>query len=739
VSSDGVGVHHSSFDSRLRDVARGGLKMDSKAQRGQAAARLSPDAGAAWAARARRRARCSRTGVLLAAGVFAASVQAGGVQTLEKAEVVSQGLVGVAESASEGTVTQKQIATRPWLRPGEVLEIVPGLIVTQHSGDGKANQFFLRGFNLDHGTDFATYVLGVPVNLPTHAHGQGYTDVNFVIPELVATVRYRKGPTSVQQGDFGAAGSVAVDYVRSFERPFAEAGLGENGFRRLVAGISPRLGDGTLLLAGEGYRNDGPWDVPQRYRKGNGVLRWSQGSEGDGFDVALLAYDARWTATDQVASRAVGQGLIGRFGSLDPTSGGETSRTSLSAQWGTRGADTATRANAYLADYRLNLFSNFTYFASDPLDGDQFEQEDRRRYFGGAVSRTWFTSLAGRGAEMTLGVRARQDSIEAVGLHLTRARQRLATIRSDDVTQRSLAVYGEAGVAWTPWLRTVAGLRADAYEFDVASDTPANSGSLRDSIVTPKFTAIVGPFAQTEFYASLGHGFHSNDARGTTIRVNPDPRDPGFGSAVDPVKPLVRARGSELGVRTGIVPRLQTALALWQLDLASELLFVGDAGTTEANRPSRRRGVELANYWTPLPGLTLDVDLAWSRARFRDPDPAGDRIPGAIERTASLGVAYDNGGAWFGGARLRHFGPRPLIEDDSARSSSSTLVNARLGYRFGKRAELVFDALNLLDRQVNDIEYLYESQLAGEAAPVADRHFHPAEPRTLRVSLRLNF
>lgn len=664
---------------------------------------------------------------------------AGGVQTLDRVEVVSQGLVGLADSASEGTVTQKQITTRPWLRPGEVLETVPGLIVTQHSGDGKANQFFLRGFNLDHGTDFATFALGVPINLPTHAHGQGYTDVNFLIPELISTVRYRKGPYSVQQGDFGAAGSVAVDYVRALEQPFVETGFSENGFRRLVAGVSPRLGNGNLLVAGEAYRNDGPWDVPQRYRKSNGVLRYSQGSEGEGFDVSLLAYDAKWNATDQVASRAVDQGLIGRFGSLDPTSGGQTARTSLSAQWATRGADATTRASAYLVDYRLNLFSNFTYFASDPVNGDQFEQEDRRRYFGGALSRTWYVTLLGRNAEFTLGGRARQDDIDTVGLHLTRARERLTTIRSDDVTQRSLAAFAEASVSWTPWLRTVAGLRADRYEFDVASDTAANSGSVGDSIVTPKFTAVFGPFANTELYASVGHGFHSNDARGTTIRVNPDPRDAAFGSAVDPVKPLVRARGSELGARTSLVPGLQTSLALWQLDLASELLFVGDAGTTEANRPSRRRGIEFANYWTPRPGLTLDADLAWSRARFRDPDTAGDRIPGAIERTASLGVAFDDRGAWFGGARVRYFGPRPLIEDDSVRSASSTLVNARLGYRFGKHAELVVDALNLLDRQVDDIQYLYESRLAGEAAPVNDVHFHPAEPRTFRVSIRVNF
>jgi outer membrane receptor protein involved in Fe transport len=670
-------------------------------------------------------------------------VLAGGTQTLDPVEVKSDGgLVGAADSASEGTVTQRQIANRAWLRPGEVLETVPGLITTQHSGDGKANQFFLRGFNLDHGTDFATSVLGVPINLPTHAHGQGYTDLNFLIPELVSTVRYRKGPYSVQQGDFASAGSASVDYVRTLEAPFVELGLGENGFRRALAAAAPRVGEGTLLIAGEGFHNDGPWEVKENYLKKNAVLRYSQGTEREGFDIALLAYDAKWTATDQVAQRAVDSGLIGRFGSLDATSGGDTARLALSGQWAQRDDAQATRISAYAVRYRLNLFSNFTYYLDDPVNGDQFEQADRRTIFGGRVERTWFTSWGERAVEWTAGAVLRQDRIDTVGLYLTRARERLTTIREDDVRQSSVAVYGEANVAWTRWLRTVVGLRADRYSFDVNADTPANSGKASDQIVTPKFTAVLGPWARTEAYLSYGHGFHSNDARGTVINVNPDPRDPEFGQPVSRVPALVRARGSELGLRTTALPTLQSALALWRLDLDSELVFVGDAGTTEASRPSRRQGIEWANYWTPTPALTVDLDLALSRARFRDAAPEGDQIPGAIERTAALGVSYDgaaSGQPWFGGLRLRHFGPRPLIEDNSVRSSSSTLVNARLGYRFNRQVELVADALNLFDRKVNDIEYFYTSRLRNETAATDDIHLHPAEPRTLRLTLRVNF
>jgi outer membrane receptor protein involved in Fe transport len=650
------------------------------------------------------------------------TASAGGEQTLDPVQVTADraGLVGAADSASEGTVTREQVASRALLRPGEVLETIPGLIVTQHSGDGKANQFFLRGFNLDHGTDFATFALGVPVNLPTHAHGQGYTDVNFLIPELISNVRYRKGPYSVQQGDFGSAGSASIEYVRKLDASFGEVALGQNGFRRLLGATSSQLGPGNLVIAAEGFQNDGPWEVPEDFRKKNAALRYSVGDDYDGFDISFLAYDAKWTATDQVAQRAVDQGMVGRFGSLDPTSGGRTSRYSLSGQWAVRSDNAVTRANAYAVRYRLNLFSNFTYFLDDPVNGDQFEQADSRKIFGGGLSRTWSFDWARNDVDLTAGVKLRQDDIGNVALYHTRARQRLETVRADSVTERTVGAFGEAAVKWTPWLRTVTGLRSDWYRFDVDASTR------NDSILTPKFAAVIGPFANSEFYASYGHGFHSNDARGTT-------------QAVDPVNPLVRTRGEELGVRGAWLPGLRMALALWRLDIASELVFVGDAGTTEASRPSRRQGIELANYWAPGNGLVVDADLAWSRARFRDNDPLGDRIPGAIERTASLGVTYDDKGPYYAGLRLRYFGPRPLIEDNSVRSISSTLVNARLGWRPNRNFEVVLDVLNLFDRAVNDIEYFYESQLAGEAAPVEDRHFHPAEPRTVRVAVRVNF
>lgn len=667
---------------------------------------------------------------------------AAGIPTLDEVAVTAKSTdqLGVAASSSEGTVTAEQLENRPLLRPAEVLEVVPGLIISQHSGDGKANQYYLRGFNLDHGTDFATSLLGMPVNMPTHAHGQGYTDLNFLIPELVERVQYRKGTYYAGDGDFSAAGSARIDYVRKVAAPYAQATLGGGGYSRVLAAGSPQIAEGDLLIAADSYHNDGPWTVPEHLRKDNIVLRYGQGARDRGWNLALLGYDAQWTATDQIAQRAIG--TVGRYGSLDPTTGGNTHRYSLSGDW----ADAGSRASVYFIDYALKLWSNFTY-AIDVVHGDQFLQADKRSIIGAKASHEWLHDIGGMPVVTTLGSEVRHDDID-VGVFLTQQRNIWGMVRDDEVKQTSVALWGEAQSQWNPWFRSVIGLRGDSYRFDVRSDTAANSGTKNDAILSPKLSLVFGPWDKTEYYLNAGRGFHSNDARGATISVNPDPR-PGIrpgctaaagectGDALSQVRPLVPATGYEVGVRSALLGGLQTSLTLWRLDIASELIFVGDAGTTSASRPSRRQGVEWANYWNPNAWLLIDGDVSLSSARFTDNDPAGNRIPGAIEQAASIGVSLQESEPWSGGLRLRYFGPRPLIEDDSVRSKSSTLANMLVGYRFTRQVRMSMEILNLFGTQVSDIDYYYESQLVGEASPVADIHSHPAEPRTLRVTLRV--
>lgn len=700
--------------------------------------------------RVRRKKICSYV-----AAVFAATAQAHEASPLSADKELStievraraEDMSGIAAAGSEGVVAKERVAALPLLRPAEALELVPGMIATQHSGDGKANQYFLRGFNLDHGTDFRTTVAGVPVNMPTHAHGQGYTDLNFLIPELVERVRYRKGPYYADEGDFSSAGAAHLDYARKLDDTLASLTYGSGQYGRALLAGSPDFAHGNLLYALEWSHNDGPWQVAEHYRKRNGVLRYSEGTRHDGWSVTAMAYAAEWTATDQIPKRAVEGGRLKRFGSLDPSSGGTTHRFSLAADWAQRSADSQRRANVWALDYALDLYSNFSYCAADIAasggcaNGDQFKQKDHRRAGGFAASHTAYARWGAFDVENTFGTDGRFDRIRPVGLYATTARQVSAVTREDEVDQQSLALYAQNHIHWLPWLRTQLGLRADHYRFDVRSKVPENSGKRSDAMLSPKFTAIFGPWAETELYANWGRGFHSNDARGSTIRVDPVTRldVDADGNPIRRVDPLVRSTGYELGLRSKPTAGWQTTVALWRLDLASELLFVGDAGITEASRPSRRQGIEWNNLWSVNHWLSFDADLSLSHARFRDSDPAGRHIPGAVASTANLGMTVDALGSWFGALRLRYFGPRPLIEDNSIQSASTTLANLRVGYRLDPRTTLALDVFNLFDRKASDIDYWYESQLAGEPAPVNDIHFHPAEPRSFRLTLTHRF
>jgi hypothetical protein len=648
----------------------------------------------------------------------------------------AENLVGIAASASQGAITAAQLDKRPVMRAGEVLETVPGMIISQHSGEGKANQYYLRGFNLDHGTDFATTVASVPVNTPTGAHAHGYSDINFLIPELVSAVQFKKGPYFAEDGDFAAAGSANITYVNRLERPIASLGGGHDGWGRVLAAASPRVGKGFLLGALEVNHDDGPWVRPDDYRKVNGVLRYSRGDHRNGLSLTGIGYWADWNATDQVAQRAIDRGVISRIGLLDTTNGGTTDRQSVAAEFARSGGPSSLRATAFMLRNRLDLFSNFTYFLEDPEHGDQFEQKEDRVAMGGRVTyRRLGHVFNDRHVESTVGVQLRRDWLRPVGLYHTDARQRLETTSEDRVGQTMAGTYAQSEIEWTRSLRTTLGLRADLYQFAVSSNNRLNSGSGTDGLVSPKFGAALGPWAGTELYANAGMGFHSNDARGAVIRV-----DPRTGETVDRVTPLVRARGAEAGVRTVRVGGLQSTATLWYLGLDSELLFVGDAGTTEPGRPSRRVGFEWTNYAHPRSWLTLDADVSFSRARFTDVDPVGDRVPGALDRVIAAGATIEHGSSMFASLRVRHFGPRPLVEDASVQSESTTLWNAEVGYRLSTRTRLVAELFNLTNARVSDIDYFYTSRLPGEPFDgVDDLHTHPAVPRTARISLAIGF
>ena len=660
-------------------------------------------------------------------------------RNLAEIENPAENLVGVASAGSEGAITAVQLAVRPVNRAAEVLETVPGMVISQHSGEGKANQYYLRGFNLDHGFDFGQTVAGIPVNMPTHAHAQGYADSNFLIPELVSGVQFRKGPYYAENGDFSSAGSANINYFNVLERPIVTLSGGSFDYRRFLGAASPRLARGHLLAAFEFEQDAGPWVSPNDKNKYNGILRYSQGDSRDGLSVTFMGFSNHWHSTDQIPQRAVDRGLIDRFGFIEESDGGETYRYSGAFDWQRSSTYDSTRLTAYVLRYGVQLFHNFTYFLNDPINGDQFEQYEKRWTSGAKLTHRRLLRVGGRPTESAFGVDLRNDSVGGpLGLYLTRETARLSTARADDVDQVSVGMFGETEIEWSRVLRTTFGLRGDVYHWNVRSNTVINSGEETSAIVSPKVSAAFGPWDGTELYANWGLGFHSNSALGITLQV-----DPFTGEPADASPAFARAHGGEFGVRSVALRGLQTTATVWYLGFDSELIYVGDSGSTEIGPATRRTGVEITNYLFPHPWTTIDLDLSFSRARFLDVPAGEDFVPGALNRVISAGVVVNppvgvHAGP-FGSLRLRHFGPRPLIEDNSVNSKATSIVNAELGYKFSERIRLGLEAFNILDAEVSDIDYFFESRLRDEPEPVEDIHFHAAIPRSARLALQVSF
>ena len=679
-----------------------------------------------------------------------------------------------APAASAMTFTGAQVNAQPFSRPAEALEIVPGLIITQHSGEGKANQYFLRGFQLDHGTDLALFLDGMPLNMRTHGHGQGYADLNFLMPELLNTLEVKKGPYYADEGDFASAGTIRMTYVDRLPKSLFSVTAGSFDYKRLFGAKSFSLGPGDLLMAAEGAVYNGPWVRPDEMRKINAVAKWTEGTRDNGFTVTGMAYANRWYSTDQVPQRAIDIGLIPRNGTLDPSDGGNTSRFSLSARWAQSDATTATKVEAYVVHSSLNLFNDFTYNLGQPDIGDQFRQFDRRTLAGVDARHAIRYDLSGIPTETRFGVQTRYDGIR-VGLENTFARLPYLTVRNDFVAEGSVGAWTDTTFRWTPWLRTTIGGRVDTYVArvngvpDIAYVQPVawlNSGTSRATLFSPKAGVVFGPFAETELFLNAGRGFHSNDARGTTALF-----DPNDGSPVQRAPLLVKSQGAEIGLRTRIVPGLVSSASLFMLDFDSENQFEGDTGGTVPGRASRRVGVEWSNHFQPVSWLRADVDVAMTRARSRGYDFAqvqpwidlagfpqaqigsapGNFIPEAPQFILSAGLELGEATGWFGGVKYRYLGARPLTEDGAFRSTPTGLLNARAGYRFENGLKLQLDAFNVLNTRADQITYaygsfiktdaLFASCLAGGAPSavcangVMDRVLHPVEPLAVRVML----
>lgn len=660
-------------------------------------------------------------------------------------------LIGLTQSASQGEVSQKQFEYRPLSRNAELVEVIPGAVATQHSGSGKANQYFLRGFNLDHGTDFTTFVDGIPMNMTTHAHGQGYMDINSIIPELVSKVEYGKGPYYAEVGDFSAAGYSKMTTMNKLDEGILKFTAGSFDYYRTLVANSQKLGEGELLYAGEFNLYNGVWEVPEDSKKFNGQLKYSLDKGNWGMSVNGKAYTNSWTATNQIPQAAIDSGALGLYGSMDPTDGGATNRYSGSADYWSHGGNWKNTANLYAVYTDLNLYSNFSGYTNG-AQGDQILQTERRVQTGGQVEHTRYLKLLGFETDNSVGLQFRNDQIMGLGLYKTQARQILDTVSNSNVGVTTVGTYFKNTIHWHEKVHTTAGLRGDFINnavqvLDNTSHNPlinaANSGNRGKAMVSPKLSLVLGPWYDTEFFFNIGYGYHSNDARGTTIRRDPtlaysDP-DSVFSPASARISPAAWSRGGEAGIRSNFFPGLNSTFALWWLESSQELVFVGDEGTTDISGKSHRYGVELTNYYKPTDWLTIDADYALTTARYADV-PSGETdnfVANSVGRVVSTGATVVAPNGMFGTLRFRHFGSVPLDSSGTFWAGDTNIVNLGAGYKH-KQYKFEIDVFNILGSQSSDIAYAYGYNYGGVSSDMGLMR-HPVEPRMFRGTVTINF
>jgi outer membrane receptor protein involved in Fe transport len=613
-------------------------------------------------------------------------------------------LIGTADSASQGVVGYADFSTRPMARVGELVEVVPGMIATQHSGPGKANQYFLRGFNLDHGSDFSTFFDGMPVNMRTHGHAQGYMDLNFIIPEIIERVDFQKGPYFADTGDFSLAGSSSMKTYDALDDGFTEITLGQRDEIRVVTANSFGFGEGNILYALEHHQTNGFFDLDQDVRKYNGLIKYSGDLGGVPSRVTFSAYDSQWTSTNQVPERALASGQIDRFGFIDPDLGGESYRYSLAATFDLNDWN----LNLYASSYYMSLINNPTYILNDPVNGDEFEQEDERVLFGGSLHNEAHSELFGIPVKRTVGIDTRYDDVKELNLFNTAGTRRIGSIREDDVEELSIGIFAEFQFSLTDRIRATLGLRNDYFDFDVNALQPDNSGSDSDSLWQPNYGLAYRLTENLELYSNYGRGFHSNDVRAAVNSIDPVTGDPTEKQDV-----LVQGEGGEIGFRFDTLTGFNIAFAYFELATDSELVFVGDAGTTEPSDPTRRSGVEINSFWQITEELVFDFTAAKTTGHFRGLPSNADSITDAHEEVAGAGLTYVGNNGLTASVRIRHFGDAALSGDESILKDSSTLVNLGVSYS-SSSWELGVDVLNIFDATDDDIAYFFESRLPND-------------------------
>ena len=628
-----------------------------------------------------------------------------------------------AAASSQQFIPDKEYLLQPQGRPAQVLRLIPGFIAVEHSGGaGKADQYFLRGFDADHGTDVAFFSDGMPINFRTHAHGQGYTDLNFIIPETIEGLDVYKGAYLPEFGDFATAGAVNFRSRQVVKEGIVQMAGGQFDTQRYLLMFSPTKEKVRTLIAAEGYYTNGPFQNDNRYVRGNllGKMTLNPTARSE-FSLTGTFHKAQWNGSGEIPFRAVTDGTINRFGSIDPSEGGTTIRSTgrLNYHYDTPSGGQFF-ANAYGQYYKFDLYTNFTFFLNDPVNGDGFQQSDRRVIYGGDTGWRQSFDLFGIPSAVTAGVQARVDNAH-VRLGTQFKRNPLGTTTDTDILEASYAPFLKTEFQPTQWMRLSGGVRSEIFTFDVRNRCPAcaeqPSGRASSGVVLPKANLILGPWFRTELFANYGEGYHSNDARSAVV--------PGS-------SPLARAKTYEVGARSKPwgPDGLELIATLWAIDLQSELVFVGDDGTTDIRGPTRRRGVEVAARGQVFGPIDVNGSFTWAKAEFRN----GDAIPNAPELTAYGAVILRYPEGLTTQLQATYFGVRPLVEDRSFKSPSWVDVDLSSRYKIPVklshgRLEAFFFIQNLLNTHWEQATFAFQSRLRNEPAGVTDLHFVPGNPR----------
>ncbi len=642
-----------------------------------------------------------------------------------------------AESASSVHLDRSKLRYRPSTQPSDVLRQIPGLAVSQHAGGGKADQYFIRGFDADHGTDVAIFSDGIPVNLTSHGHGQGYADTHWMIPETIENVDMHKGPYAARYGDFYTAGALEMKTIDKVEGPTVWIASGapmgnatrfERYDSRLVGMASPRIRDNpddASLIALQVAQNDGPFIAAQDFRQGNALLKW-KGKVGPGeLKLASTWYSGRWNQSGQLPEGEIAAGRLDRFGSLDPSEGGIASRSSVSASYTVR--DTAKRSTLRVMGYGvkndLELYSNFTLFANDPMNGDQIGQTDDRVLFGLDAAYEKGLTLGSMQALITTGVQVRSDDVETSLFHAVK-RQRLETRNHTDNGIRNVAAYVEADLVPREWLHIRPGLRVDAFHWqvdDLAMTTTA--GNATKAIVGPKLSVEAHQSEQMTYFFNAGSGFHSNDARSAVGTK-------GQGA-------LARALGTEVGVRMKPHANARVSADLWYLYLTSEQVWSGDAGGTSPSDPTRRFGIDVEGSVDATSWLALDANITWAKSTLVANAGNGGALALAPRWMGSAGVSVHSKKS-FVSVRSRGIADRAGNEDGTLNAKGYLLFDVVAGKKVGN-FDLELTVANLLNTKWREAQFAEASRVTPTGDIMEQMHFTPGMPLTATIKAAYKF